>query len=280
MHRLAQAIERLARARGAQFHYNAHIARIEVQDGRPVALHGPSGKTDIDAVLFNGDPRALSEGLLGHASRDAVKPSGTTPRSLSAQVFAFAADVAGDYALAAHNVFFADDPQSEYAPLTRGAAQTDPTLYICAQDRFGGARPRGTERFEIILNAPPLPHSPQEPSACQTLIFKRLAAFGLRFSPAPDLDRLTGPQDFAELFPGSTGSLYGRSPQGMMAAFQRPTARTTMPGLYLAGGGAHPGAGVPMATLSAAHAAAAMSADLHLTSTSLRAATLGGMSTA
>jgi 1-hydroxycarotenoid 3,4-desaturase len=31
-----------------------------------------------------------------------------------------------------------------------------------------------------------------------------------------------------------------------------------VPGLYLAGGGAHPGAGVPMATLSGKHAAEAI----------------------
>jgi len=72
-------------------------------------------------------------------------------------------------------------------------------------------------------------------------------------------------EDFAQMFPGSDGSLYGRSPHGMMAAFARPTARTQTTGLYLVGGGAHPGAGVPMATLSAKHAAAAILSDLTLT---------------
>jgi 1-hydroxycarotenoid 3,4-desaturase len=72
-------------------------------------------------------------------------------------------------------------------------------------------------------------------------------------------------EDFAQMFPGSDGSLYGRSPHGMMAAFARPTARTKTKGLYLVGGGAHPGAGVPMATLSAKHAVAAILNDLTLT---------------
>jgi len=48
----------------------------------------------------------------------------------------------------------------------------------------------------------------------------------------------------------------------MMAAFKRPSARSKVKGLYLAGGGTHPGAGVPMATLSGAHAAAAILSDL------------------
>lgn len=284
MHRLAQAIAKLAARKGAVFQYNTHVERIELSDGTPCAVHTSAGRMPVDAVLFNGDPRALATGLLGPDLERVLPSSATTPRSLSAQVQAFSAQVPADFPLAAHNVFFADDPHGEYGPLAKGRLQSDPTLYICAQDRFGGAQPEGQERFEIILNAPPTsdhtPLPPQETAICQTLIFSRLAAFGLIFSPAPDTRTLTGPHGFDALFPASNGSLYGRSPAGMMAAFQRPTARTAMPGLYLVGGGVHPGAGVPMATLCAAHAAAAMISDLNLTSTCPQVATLGGMSTA
>ncbi|WP_299031931.1 1-hydroxycarotenoid 3,4-desaturase CrtD [uncultured Sulfitobacter sp.] len=284
MHQLAAAITKLAAQKGATFQFNTHVTRIETTQGHPYAIHTEAGRTPVDAVLFNGDPRALSRGMLGTALTDTIAPSGTEPRSLSAQVQAFAAEPTDGFPLAAHNVFFADNPQGEYAPLAAGGIQPDPTLYICAQDRFGGAHPHGPERFEIILNAPPAPDAPtpypQENAQCQTLIFNRLARFGLTFSPAPDISTLTGPRNFDALFPASNGSLYGRSPAGMMAAFARPTARTKMPGLYLAGGGVHPGAGVPMATLSGQLAAEAMISDLCLTSTSQQAATHGGMSTA
>lgn len=280
MHRLATAIEALARQRGATFQYDAHVTRIETAAGRPCAIHTESGRTPVDAILFNGDPRALATGMLGSELKTVIAHGAVEPRSLSAQVQSFAAKVENRFPLAAHNVFFAQDPVDEYMPLTQGRYQTDPTLYICAQDRFGGAQPGGTERFEIILNAPATSHTPQESDQCQSLIFTRLAAFGLRFSPTPDARTLTGPRSFDALFPASSGSLYGRSPAGMMAAFKRPTARTKMPGLYLAGGGAHPGAGVPMATLSARHAAEAMIKDLCLTSTSHPVAMPGGMSTA
>lgn len=284
MHHLAQAIASYAAQKGAVFRYNSHVTQIELDAGQPCAVHTNAGRMAVDTVLFNGDPRALTKGLLGSGLTNAVTGSATEPRSLSAQVQAFAAQVPSDFPLAAHNVFFADDPRHEYTPLAKGRPQHDPTLYICAQDRFGGAHPDGQERFEIILNTPPAadhtPHPPQEKAPCQTLIFNRLAAFGLTFSPAPDTRTLTGPPGFDALFPGSNGSLYGRSPAGMMAAFKRPTARTKVPGLYLVGGGAHPGAGVPMATLCAAHAAAAMISDLRLTSTCPPVAMPGGMSTA
>ncbi|NNK78535.1 MAG: methoxyneurosporene dehydrogenase, partial [Litoreibacter sp.] len=66
----------------------------------------------------------------------------------------------------------------------------------------------------------------------------------------------------------------------LTAALKRPTARTKIKGLYLVGGGAHPGAGIPMATLSAKHAAEAILTDLTSTSPSRRTATRGGISTA
>ncbi|MFO1144499.1 MAG: methoxyneurosporene dehydrogenase, partial [Amaricoccus sp.] len=91
---------------------------------------------------------------------------------------------------------------------------------------------------------------------------------------------LTTPTDFAALFPGSGGSLYGRSPHGLDAAFRRPTARSAIPGLYLAGGGVHPGPGLPMAVLSGGLAADAVLADLASTSRSRRTAMPGGTSTA
>ena len=89
---------------------------------------------------------------------------------------------------------------------------------------------------------------------------------------------LTTPADFARLFPGTGGALYGRATHGWRASFQRPGARTRIPGLYLAGGSTHPGPGVPMAALSGRLAAASVLADLCFDAPSRAAATPGGTS--
>ena len=57
-----------------------------------------------------------------------------------------------------------------------------------------------------------------------------------------DLERRTGA-------PG--GSIYGSSSNGAMAAFLRPANRSPLRGLYLVGGSAHPGGGLPLVLLSA-----------------------------
>lgn len=279
MNRLAQAMCRLAQDKGAQVRFRAKAARIEQQGDRVIAVHLEDGtRLPADLIVFNGDPKALVDGHLGHGPAAAVPRKGVADRSLSAFVWGFAAEPAG-VELAHHNVFFCADPKREFDDLAAGRMPGDGTLYVCAQDR-GGAAPTGLERFEIILNGPPgHPSRPEDAYTCKTHTFDALARMGLRFSPTPDTTALTMPGDFDRAFPASDGSLYGLSPQGMMATFQRPTARTRLRGLYLAGGGAHPGAGIPMACLSGQHAAAAILSDLASTLTFQPTVTPGGMST-
>jgi phytoene dehydrogenase-like protein len=47
------------------------------------------------------------------------------------------------------------------------------------------------------------------------------------------------------------GSIYGSSSNGARAAFLRPSNRSPVPGLFLVGGSAHPGGGLPLVELSA-----------------------------
>ncbi|OWU72320.1 methoxyneurosporene dehydrogenase [Marinibacterium profundimaris] len=285
LHRLAQALARIAGARGACIRLGAHVDRIETEHGVVTGVTLADG-THIaaDMIVFNGDPRALTCGALGPGCRPVAPGVMAEARALSADVWAFAARARGPE-LTHHNVFFRDDPKPEFDSLARGRRSPSPTLYICAQDRGHNQAPPDVERFEIIANAPPLaPAAPEtdtetEARPCPTETFDTLARFGLTFDPLPPTSCLTTPAEFDRLFPHSLGSLYGQSPHGMMAAFRRPTARTAIRGLYLAGGGTHPGAGLPMATLSARHAAEAILDDRTSTSRSRRTDTPGGMST-
>lgn len=280
MHQLAKVLERLAIKRGARFEYGAHVSRIEPHGDQPLRVHLATGDEIVaDSVVFNGDPAALAQGKLGSKVARNTPAAGVSPRALSAYVWSFAAEPEG-VGLAHHNIFFNHHYRREFTAIDAGRMPEDATLYVCAQDRGAGRQPTGPERFEIIMNGPARsdarPDDPEEKEICRLLTFRTLARAGLRFSPPPGPESLTTPAGFAALFPGSDGSLYGRSPHGMMASFQRPTVRTRIPGLYLAGGGVHPGPGLPMAMSSGRHAAEAILTDLASTSPSRLTATRGG----
>ncbi|MEM9576957.1 MAG: 1-hydroxycarotenoid 3,4-desaturase CrtD [Pseudomonadota bacterium] len=281
MHKLAQAVAKLARQHGVDIRYNTHVDRIVVTKGRATGVE-IDGRylLEADAILYAGDPRALATGSLGKDLKQVAPQTATLPRSYSARVHSFAATPAGR-ALAHHNVFFADDPDSEFTDLQAGRIPADPTLYLCAEDRGQSAQPSTLERFEMISNAPASDAKTPEKELDQWhhQIMQRMADMGVTFSPTPTARTITTPRHFAEMFPETLGALYGQTPHGLTASLQRPTATTKVAGLWLAGGGTHPGAGVPMATLSARHAAEAILRARTSTWTSAPMATPGGMST-
>jgi 1-hydroxycarotenoid 3,4-desaturase len=165
-------------------------------------------------------------------------------------------------------VFFSADYKAEFSDVfERGRPPASPTVYVCAQDRNeADAAPEGPERLLVLINAPAdgdhKTPSAQEIDQWTRQTFSHLEACGLRIDLSGAASRtVTTAQDFNRLFPATGGALYGQAVHGSMATFRRPGARTKIPGLYLAGGATHPGAGVPMAALSGRLAAARIIAD-------------------
>lgn len=175
--------------------------------------------------------------------------------------------------LARHNVFFSDDYPAEFASLKGGRYPSDPTIYLCAQDRPQPecALTNNSERVFMLMNAPARTSPATAPAALESVTMRRLARAGITVTPEPETLVRTTPEDFAARFPGSGGALYGMATHGWRAAFARRGANTGVRGFYLAGGGVHPGAGVPMAALSGRYAAAQALSDLgHRATNSVR----------
>ncbi|MEP2639929.1 1-hydroxycarotenoid 3,4-desaturase CrtD [Roseobacter sp.] len=281
MHQLTQALTALAVRRGVHIRTGVHVDQITTRNGQITGVDVGGTHLPAQTVIYAGDPRALATGSMGDGLKVVAPQTATLPRSFSARVHSFAATPQGAR-LAHHNVFFADDPQSEFDDLMAGRTPADPTLYLCAEDRGQGHPTPTLERFEIISNAPATETlaPPRDLDRWHHQIIQRMADMGVTMSPTPAATTITTPQRFAAMFPETMGALYGQTPHGLTASLKRPTARTSIAGLWLAGGGTHPGAGVPMAALSARHAAEAILHDQTLTSTSRQTAMPGGMSTA
>jgi 1-hydroxycarotenoid 3,4-desaturase len=273
MHRLAAAMAALAEARGARLRLSAPVAEITARGGRADGVRLADGEViGADAVIANADLAALSDGLFGAAAQAAVAGmlSGAA-RSLSARTWAITGTASG-FAPAHHNVVFSKDYAAEFAAIEAGHVLRDPTVYVCAP--APGA-------FFCLVNetarGDAAGNDEERDSECLDRMLEKLARSGLTLTP--ERIKATGPAQFARLFPATGGALYGRALRSWRDPFARPGAATRLPGLYLAGGSAHPGPGLPMAALSGRQAAAAVMRDLASTSRSSRAATPGGMST-
>jgi 1-hydroxycarotenoid 3,4-desaturase len=254
LQRLVEALVRAAERLGVTFRFGAEVAAIRAGTRVQGVTLSDGEAIEARTVLANADLAALGAGRFGAAAAKGVGgPLPAARRSFSAVTWALRARVEGT-APARHTVAHPDDPLAEYADLgPRARLPAAPTVTLWAQDREDGAPPpEGAERLLVMVNAPAradlrrLP--PEALAACTDAAFGALARAGMSIEREGAV--VTGPAEFEGLFPGTGGALYGPAAQGWQAAFSRPGARTALPGLYVAGGGTHPGAGVAMAAIS------------------------------
>lgn len=262
---VAMALRQSAEDMGVQFHFDADVAEITMSQGRATGVRLATGSAlSADAIVFNGDTAALACGLLGSAADRSTRPVPRRHRSLSAVTLCMLAETEG-FDLDYHTVFFGPHYSDEFdAIFQRRQTPLRPTVYLCAQDRLGNAHIAGRERLFLLVNAPADGDRPggapaDASFAAGTLDY--LEKFGLRIKPSGGNLVATHPSDFEAAFPGSGGGLYGRANHGPFSSFDRPGSRSQLPGLYLAGGTCHPGAGVPMSMLSGRLAAEALAED-------------------
>lgn len=252
---VARALSGLAEQQGAKFRFGCEVSEILAERGMVSGLRLLDGEViKADHVIFNGDLAALPD---GQRPLPKILPA---ERSLSAITWCLTGQSEG-FPLAHHNVFFGEDYAEEFdAIFRRREICAAPTVYLCAQDRgeasdWDGS---GAERFLALINAPAdgdhRPLSPAKLAEQQEHAFRLMAECGLTLRIEQQI--VTAPVDFHLLFPATGGALYGRANHGAMGSFKRAGALSALPGLYLAGGSVHPGAGIPMAAMSGRLAAA------------------------
>lgn len=269
MHRTAEALAQLATERGASIRYGVEVTDILADGNRVIGTAFSTGERLMaDAVVVNADVAALVAGRFGEAARKALPGARRSERSLSAVTWNLVAQTNG-FPLLRHSVFFSRDYPKEFNDIFKNSRLPgEPTIYICAHDREDddASPPTTAERLLLLINAPSIgdshPFEQSEIDRCESQVFSLLERYGLHVDLNPETRSVTTPKGFHRLLPATGGALYGQASHGWRASFNRPGTRTRLPGLYLAGGSVHPGAGVPMAAMSGRLAAMCVLSDL------------------
>ncbi|MFC5142058.1 phytoene desaturase family protein [Actinomycetospora rhizophila] len=260
LRRLAEAVADRCRALGVTMRTGARVSRIEADD-RVRGVRLASGeRLDADVVVANADATTVygPGGLLPHRAT-AWRLARTTPSSSG---FVMLLGLAGrDPTSPHHRVLFPPTRaayDAEFDAYRGGPPAASPAVYVHAPDDPALRPGEDSETWFVLVTAPR--HDPRggvdwdAPGRAEHYADRILAVMAQRGVDVRDRIRhrvVRTPADLERetLSPG--GSIYGTSSDGALAAFLRPANRAPVAGLYLVGGSAHPGGGLPLVALSA-----------------------------
>ena len=263
------ALANLARSLGADIRTGVGIARIVSGQNHVVAVETDAGeRVPVSAAISNMDSVRTLRELVGGTPAGRFAKRWKREPACSGVVLYLGLDRAYDHLLH-HNFVFSRDPEDEFDRIYRkGEPAPDPTCYIAAPARTEpGVAPPGGEALYILVHTPYLrPHHDWKamlPSYRQ-VIFDKLA----RCAGMADLndrivfEQVLTPADIHERYRVLNGAIYGLASHGrFFGAFKPGNRSRDLAGLYLAGGAAHPGPGMPMTLMSGWIAADALDAD-------------------
>ncbi|MDQ6765911.1 MAG: phytoene desaturase, partial [Verrucomicrobiota bacterium] len=126
--------------------------------------------------------------------------------------------------------------------------------------------PAGGEALYVLVHTPYLrPHHDWNrmlPAYRRTILDKLRRTAGLELDEEIVTESALTPLDIHERYRVLNGAIYGLASHGLWSGAFKPNNRSPdIRGLYLAGGAAHPGPGMPMVLMSGWIAADALDAD-------------------
>ena len=264
-----EALAALAADLGVDIRTNVGVRRIETRDGKASGIVTEAGETlRFDRIVSNMDSVRTYRELVGG------KPDRTFSRrwkrdpACSGVVLYLGLDRGYDHLLH-HDFVFSRDPEEEFDWIyNKGEPAPDPTAYLAATARTEpGVAPPGGEALYVLVHTPFLrPHHDWQkmfPAYRQVILDKLKRTAGM-----PDLEerivfeRHLTPQDIHDRYSVLNGAIYGLASHGkFFGAFKPGNRSRDLDGLYLAGGAAHPGPGMPMVLMSGWIAADALDQD-------------------
>jgi phytoene desaturase len=264
-----KALEKLGRELGVAYRTGTGVKRIVVEGGAVAAIETDAGeRIDVDAVVSNMDAVRTHRELFARGEGAPFLGRRTYEPACSGVVLYLGLDRRYDH-LAHHNFVFSRDPEEEFDAIYRkGEPAPDPTAYVAATTfSEPETAPPGGEALYVLVHTPYLRDrhdwSRMLPEYRKTILRKLETTMGLEgIEEHIVVERHLTPEDIHRRYRVLNGAIYGLASHGRFLGAFKPSNRSAdVRGLYLAGGAAHPGPGMPMVLMSGWIAADALDQD-------------------
>ncbi|MBS7810069.1 phytoene desaturase family protein [Roseococcus pinisoli] len=266
---VAEGLAKLAGELGVELRPDCDVAMFGIENGAMQSVTLTTGERLMcDAVISNMDAIRTYKELVGGRAGEAYTKKGYEP-ACSGVVLYLGLNRRYEH-LTHHDFVFSRDAEEEFdAIYKRGEPAPDPTAYLAATATTDPtSAPEGGESLYVLVHTPHLrPHHDWEqlfPGYRQKILDKLKRTAGLEdIEERIVVERRLTPVDIHERYRVLDGAIYGLASHGTFTGAFKPGNRSrAVKGLYLAGGAAHPGPGMPMVMMSGWIAADSMDRDL------------------
>lgn len=253
-----EALKRLALELGVDIRTGTGVSQILTEGKTVTGVRTDLGEeVRLAAVISNSDSVRTHQELLNRDIRGKFESRRKYEAACSGVVLYLGLNKRYEH-LAHHDFVFSKDPHEEFDFIyNQGEPAPDPTCYLAATScSEQGTAPEGGEALYVLVHTPYL--RPHHDWASLFPRYRRVILDKLkRTGQMPDLEKrivfehyLT-PQDIHQRYHVLNGAIYGLASHGrFLGAFKPGNRSPDLNGLYLAGGSAHPGPGMPMVMMS------------------------------
>jgi phytoene desaturase len=265
------AMAKTADRMGVSIRLGQPVEEIMVRGRRAVGVRTASGSYEADAVVVNADFAQAMMTLVPEKARRRWNNRRIDRARYSCSTFMMYLGLEGRQDHAPHHtIYLTSDYQRNLAEIEAGRNLSEnPSLYVQnASVTDGSFAPHGDSTLYVLV---PVPHRSEhiswdEIQPYRARVFRQLAKIGLTdIERRIRTERIVTPHDWEadqNIFRGATFSLRHSIDQML---HKRPHNRfEDLDGVYLVGGGTHPGSGLPVIFQSARISTDLMEQDLAL----------------
>ncbi len=266
---VTQALARVAQRLGVEIRLDEPVEELLLENKRAVGVRTAQGSYRADAVIMNADFARAMARLVPDASRRRWTEKKIARKKFSCSTFMLYLGIEGRFDLPHHNIYIARDYARNLDEIeNRHLLSADPSFYVQnASVTDPTLAPAGMSTLYILA---PVTH--QHPNVDWRVEKERFRALMLRqiekagFGNVESrirFERMITPLEWDENYEIHLGATFNLSHNLGQLLHLRPRNRfEDIPGVYLVGGGTHPGSGLPVIFESARITARLLCEDL------------------
>ena len=275
---VSAAMARIATEMGVDIRYEEQVESLEFAGKRITAVKTSRGSYEADATVVNADFARTMTRLVPDRIRRNWNDRKIASRRFSCSTFMLYLGIEGRYDdIAHHNIYLSEDYRDNLVDIEhRHRLSRDPSMYVqnaCVTDPT--LAPRGMSTLYLLI---PVTHRHpnvdwrREAAGYREVALDQMERIGIRgVRDRIRFEKMLTPDDWQddyEIYRGATFNL--AHDLGQMLHMRPHNRFEDVEGMYLVGGGTHPGSGLPVIYSSARITSDLLLGDLGLDGTAVR----------